>query len=161
AKFGAYEFQLDSNSMVKSVSDLNDIPLKIEPGNATYLRDVGMAVDSNAIQTALVRINGKRQVYIPVYRQQGASSLAVVDGVKNHIPHMEERLPKGLKLDLVMDQSAYVREAINALIHEGVIGAVLVAIMILIFLGNFRMTLIATMSIPLAVLSAIVGLFAT
>ncbi|HYV39593.1 MAG TPA: efflux RND transporter permease subunit [Gemmataceae bacterium] len=162
AKFGPYEFQLDSNAMVKSVADLNDIPLRIEPGNAIYLRDVGVAVDGNAIQTAMVRINGKRQVYVPVYRQQGASSLAVVDGVKDTIPYMEERLAKdGIKLDLVMDQSDYVRKAIEALIHEGVIGAVLVAVMILIFLGNFRMTLIASMSIPLAVLTAIVGLYAT
>jgi multidrug efflux pump subunit AcrB len=97
-----------------------------------------------------------------VYRQQGASSLTVVNGVKSEIPFMEEKLQdKGVKLDLVMDQSEYVREAINALLHEGVIGAVLVALMILIFLGNWRMTMIASMSIPLAILCGIVGLFVT
>ena len=161
AKFGNYEFQLDSNAMVEKVEELNDIPIRIEPGNAVYLRDIGRAEDSHSIQTALVRINGHRQVYVPIYRQQGASSLAVIDGVKNNIKYMEERLPKGVKLDLVMDQSGFVREAINSLVHEGIIGAVLVAVMILIFLGNWRMTLIASMSIPLAILSAIVGLFAT
>src|SRR5262245_5834083 len=92
AKFGNYEFQLDSNAMVESVAELNDIPLRVQPGNTIYLRDVGYAQDANAIQTALVRIDGHRQVYVPVYRQQGASSLSVVDGVKREIPFMEEKL---------------------------------------------------------------------
>jgi multidrug efflux pump subunit AcrB len=164
AKFGGYEFQLDSNAMVAKVRELNDMPLRMDPGNRVILHDVGYAMDAHAIQTALVRINGRRQVYVPIYRQQGASTLTVVDGVKGSIPHMEEVLKSNgnnVKLDLVMDQSLYVREAIWSLIHEGVIGAVLVAAMILIFLGNARMTLIACMSIPLAVLSAIAGLCAT
>lgn len=161
AKFGAYEFQLDSNAMVEAVAELNDIPLHREAGRAIYLRDVGTAVDSSAIQTGLVRINGHRQVYVPIYRQQGASSLAVIDGVKDAIPYMEERLPAGVELDVVMDQSQYVREAIHALIHEGVIGAVLVALMILFFLGNVRLTGIAVLSIPLAVLCSLAGLLAT
>jgi multidrug efflux pump subunit AcrB len=164
AKFGDYEFQLDSNAMVNAVDELNDIPIRLEPGNNVYLRDVGHAEDSHSIQTALVRINGKRQVYVPIYRQQGASSLTVVDGVTEAIPHMTEVLKSegdNVRLNLVMDQSVYVREAIKSLIHEGVIGAVLVSVMILIFLGNWRMTLIASMSIPLAILSAIIGLKAT
>ncbi len=164
AKFGGYEFQLDSNAMVNAVRELNDIPIRMEAGNRVYLRDVGYATDSHAIQTALVRINGRRQVYVPIYRQQGASSLAVVNGVNKDIPHMTDVLQSNghnVKLDLVMDQSVYVREAITALIHEGIIGAVLVAAMILIFLGNWRMTVIASMSIPLAILSAIIGLYAT
>jgi multidrug efflux pump subunit AcrB len=164
AKFGSYEFQLDSNAMVAAVDELNDIPIRMEPGNNVYLRDVGHAEDSSAIQTALVRINGKRQVYVPIYRQQGASSLTVIDGVKKDIPHMTDVLKsndKDVKLTVVMDQTVSVREAIKALVHEGVIGAVLVSVMILIFLGNFRMTLIASMSIPLAILSAIIGLYAT
>jgi multidrug efflux pump subunit AcrB len=164
AKFGGYEFQLDSNAMVANVKDLNNLPIKIEPGNRIYLKDIGKAVDSHAIQTALVRIDGRRQVYVPIYRQQGASTLTVVDGVKKEIPHMIDVLRANghdVTLTFVMDQSIYVREAIKALVDEGVIGAILVAAMILIFLGNARMTLIATMSIPLAVLTAIVGLYAT
>src|SRR5439155_19191011 len=91
----------------------------------------------------------------------GASSLSVVDEVKNVRPQMQERLPAGIKLDVVMDQTGYVRESIAALIHEGVLGAVLVSVMILIFLGNWRMTLIASMSIPLAILCAAIGLYGT
>jgi multidrug efflux pump subunit AcrB len=164
AKFGGYEFQLDSNAMVDKVRQLNDLPIRMEKGNRVYLRDVGHAEDTHAIQTALVRINGKRQVYVPVYRQQGASTLSVVDGVNQAVAHMTDVLKSegyNVKLDLVMDQSVYVREAIHSLIHEGVIGALLVAGMILIFLGNWRMTIIACLSIPLAILAAIIGMYAT
>jgi multidrug efflux pump subunit AcrB len=164
AKFGGYEFQLDSNAMVNAVDELNKIPIRTDPGNRVYLEDIGHAQDTSAIQTALVRINGQRQVYVPIYRQQGASTLTVIDGVKREIPRMMSILKaegKDVKLNLVMDQSVYVREAIQSLIHEGAIGALLVAVMILIFLGNGRMTLIAVMSIPLAILCALAGLFAT
>src|SRR5205809_2208554 len=126
AKFGGYEFQLDSNAMVANVADLNNIPIRIEPGNNVYLRDIGEAEDSHAIQTALVRIDGRRQVYVPIYRQQGASSLAVINDLKKKVPQMTRTLKEGgndVKLDVVMDQSVYVREAIWSLIHEGVIGA--------------------------------------
>jgi multidrug efflux pump subunit AcrB len=161
AYFGNNQVLLDTNVMVDKISELNDLPIRIEPGVNIYLRDIGHAEDSYAIQTSRVRINDRREVYVPIYRQQGASSLAVANGVKNYLKYMEERLPKGTKLHFVMDQSLYVKEAILSLIHEGVIGAVLVSIMILVFLGNWRMTLIASMSIPLAILCSIIGLYAT
>jgi multidrug efflux pump subunit AcrB len=164
AKFGDYEFQLDSNAMVNAVDELNDIPIRLEPGDNVYLRDVGRAEDSHAIQTGMVRINGRRQVYVPIYRQQGASSLTVIDGVKDDLDHMMANLKANgndVRLDVVMDQSVYVRAAIHSLIEEGIVGALLVSVMILVFLGNWRMTLIASMSIPLAILSAIVGLYVT
>jgi multidrug efflux pump subunit AcrB len=145
--------------MVADVNELNDLPIKSEAGRSIYLRDIGQARDSSAIQTSRVRIDGKRQVYVPIYRQQGASSLDVTKGVRDHIPFMESRLPPGTKLDLVMDQSVYVSESINSLRHEGLIGAALVSLMILIFLGNWRMTLIASLSIPLALIGAIIGLW--
>src|SRR5229473_2733373 len=146
--------------MVNDVEELNDIPIRLEPGNNVYLRDIGHAEDSHAIQTALVRINGKRQVYVPIYRQQGASTLDVVDGVREAIPHMEDVFKadgKNVKLDVVMDQSISVREAIHSLIEEGVVGVALVSVMILIFLGNGRMTVIASISIPLAILNPLAG----
>jgi multidrug efflux pump subunit AcrB len=162
AYFGKNQVLLDTNGMVTRVAELNDLPIRIEPGNNVYLRDIGHAEDSYAIQTSRVRINGHRQVYVPIYRQQGASTLAVAEGVQGKLPDIERRLPAaGTKLSFIMDQSVYVVEAIKSLIHEGIIGAVLVSVMILVFLGNARMTLIASMSIPLAILSAIVGLYAT
>jgi multidrug efflux pump subunit AcrB len=161
AYFGDNQVLLDTNLMVTDVRELNDFPIRIKPRDSVYLRDVGEARDSYSIQTSRVRIDGQREVFVPIYRQQGASSLAVANGVKDHIQYMEERLPPGTKLEFVMDQSLYVKEAIMSLIHEGVIGACLVSVMILIFLGNWRMTLIASMSIPLAILGAIVGLYTT
>lgn len=164
AYFGDNQVLLDTNVMVENVEQLNDLPIRIEAERSVYLRDIGHAEDSNTIQTSRVRINGRRQVYVPIYRQGGASSLAVSNALKAEIPPMEERLSKdakGTKLDFIMDQSEFVREAITSLIHEGVLGAILVSIMILIFLGSWRMTMIASMSIPLAILCAIIGLYFT
>jgi multidrug efflux pump subunit AcrB len=164
AYFGSNQLLLDTNMMVEKVQELNDLPIRTDPDNpnhSVYLRDVGRAEDSYAIQTSRVHINGKRQVYVPIYRQQGASSLSVAKGVKKAIPSIEQRCPEGTKLHFVMDQSIYVEEAIHSLIEEGIIGAVLVSIMILIFLGNWRMTLIASMSIPLALLGTVIGLYVT
>jgi multidrug efflux pump subunit AcrB len=161
AYFGNDQVLLDTNVMVNRVEELNDLPIRIEPGNNVYLRDIGHAEDAYAIQTSRVRINGKPQVFVPIYRQGGASSLAVAQDTKAEIEDMKKRLPEATDLQFVMDQSVYVREAIISLIHEGVIGAVLVAIMILVFLGNARMTLFAVLSIPLAILTAIICLKAT
>jgi multidrug efflux pump subunit AcrB len=161
AYFGENQLLVDTNMMVDSVSELNNFPIRVDPANSVYLKDIGHAEDSFAIQTSRVRINGSRQVYVPIYRQQGASSLTVIKGVKDHLKYIQDRCPKGTKLDLVMDQSIFVKEAIQSLIEEGVVGAVLVSIMILIFLGSWRMTLIASISIPLAILGAIICLFVT
>jgi multidrug efflux pump subunit AcrB len=160
---------LDSNLMADQIKELMDLPIRMIPGNQVYLRDIGKIQDSATIQTSRVRIadeasgwKGRNQVYVPIYRQQGASSLSVVDDLKSKLKDIEERqCPPGTKLDFVMDQTIFVREAIHSLIQEGIVGAILVSIMILIFLGNWRMTLIASMSIPLAILGAVIGLYVT
>jgi multidrug efflux pump subunit AcrB len=167
AYFGKDQILLDTNVMVEKIDELNDFPIRTVPGDRVYLKDIGHAEDAYTIQTSRVRLvdesspTGRREVYVPIYRQQGASSLAVANGVKDHIAFMEQQLPPGTTLHFVMDQSLYVKEAIHSLIEEGIIGAILVSAMILVFLGNWRMTLIASMSIPLAILSAIIGLYAT
>lgn len=161
AYFGDNQVSLDTNMMVRTVEDFNDMPITFEPGRRVLLRDVGYAVDDAVIQKSRVRVNGKQQVFVPIYRQAGSSSLAVADGVKEAIPQMESELPEGSKLEYVIDQSEYVRKAIESLIHEGIIGAILVSIMILIFLGDWKMTLIASMSLPLAIMGAIIGLKTT
>jgi multidrug efflux pump subunit AcrB len=161
ARIGDIDYQIDSNSMMATPADMDFIPLKAESGNAVFLRDVGHTQDANRIQTGLVRINGRRQVYVPVYRQQGASTLAVVEGVKDSIPTMQERIPPGIDLQVVMDQSVYVRAAIKSLVYQGAFGALLAGAMILVFLGSLRSTAIATVSIALAILAAIAGLMAT
>jgi multidrug efflux pump subunit AcrB len=165
AYFGQNQALLETNVMVNHVKELNDLPIRFQAGSAIYLHDIGHAEDSNAIQTSRVRIDGRKSVYVPIYRQQGASSVAVADGVRARLKDWEERLeslhPGKTKLSFVMDQSIYVRKSIGSLITEGIVGAALVSLMILVFLGNWRMTLIATLSIPLAILGAIIGLYAT
>ncbi|HTU90037.1 MAG TPA: efflux RND transporter permease subunit [Gemmataceae bacterium] len=169
AYFGDNQLLLDSNLMADKIDELMDLPIRAEPGNQVYLRDIGEIRDSATIQTSRVRIatretgwEGKKQVYVPIYRQQGASSLTVVNDLLSKLPDIQElQCPPGTKLDFVMDQTIFVRQSIHSLVQEGVVGAVLVSIMILIFLGNWRMTLIASMSIPLAILGAIICLYIT
>lgn len=162
AKFGSVDYALDSNSMYDFIERMGDIPLKTEPGNAIYLRDVAQPRDANMIQTNIVRVDGLRQVYVPVYRQAGASTLSVVDQLKRDLPDMQSRLTRpGIDLKVVMDQSIYVRNSIHALVQEGVLGAILCSLVILLFLGEWKMTLIAVMTIPLAVMSAGIGLYYT
>jgi multidrug efflux pump subunit AcrB len=106
-------------------------------------------------------MSAKRQVYIPIYRQPGANTIAVVDAIRQAIPGILNRLPNGINLNVVMDQSFYVRQAIRNLGEEGVIGAVLAAVMILLFLGEWHATLIAALAIPLSILAAFIGLYFT
>lgn len=161
AYFGENQVALDTNMMVRTVDELNDMPIVFDPDRQILLRDIGVALDDAVIQKSRVRVNGKQQVFVPIYRQGGASSLAVADGVRNSIPDIQAELPEGSTLEYVIDQSDYVRKSIESLIHEGIIGAILVSIMILVFLGNWRMTLIASLSLPLAILGAIIGLKTT
>ena len=162
AKFGETDYAIDSNSMVDVVGRMEEIPLRNEPGNATFLRDVATPQDANFIQTNVVRVNGKRQVYIPVFRQLGSSTLQVVDTLKGAIDGIEARLTRsGINLKVVMDQSVYVRHSIQSLVEEGVLGAILCSLVILLFLGEWRMTVIAVLTIPIAVLASLIGLLAT
>lgn len=160
AKFGKTDFAIDSNSMFDVVGNMSQIPLRNEHGNAAYLADVATPKDANFIQTNVVRVNGKRQVYVPVFRQLGASTLSVVENLRGALDKMTAKLTRsGINLNLVMDQSVYVRHAIESLAEEGILGAVLCSLVILLFLGEWRMTVIAVLTIPIAVLAAIVALY--
>lgn len=160
AKFGALDYQINANGMVPTVAELNDLPLRVGNGPPTYIRDVAKVKDSHQIQTNIVRIEGKRQVYIPIYRQPGANTIAVVDGIKAQLKPILERI-KGINLDVVMDQSVYVREAIRNLAQEAALGFLLAAAMVFIFLGSYRPTLIVLIALPLACLGAFIGLYFT
>ena len=162
AKIGDYDFALDSNSMFDYPADMGDIPLHSTIGNVSYLRDVATIKDAAFIQTNVVRVNGRREVYIPVFRQLGASTLAVVDTVRARLGEFTDRLTRtGIDLKLVMDQSVYVRQSIASLVQEGLLGAVLCSLTILVFLGQWRMTAIAVMTLPLSVLGAMIFLYYT
>jgi multidrug efflux pump subunit AcrB len=161
AKIGDTDYALDSNSMFDFPKQMGDIPLHSKIGNVSYLRDVATPKDTSFIQTNVVRINGRREVYIPVFRQLGSSTLAVVNNVKNRLEEFTARLTRGgIQLKLVMDQSIFVRQAISSLVQEGVLGAILCSLTILLFLGQWRMTAIAVMTLPISVLSACIFLYA-
>ena len=134
--------------------------MRYESGRTLYLKDVATPTDANYIQTNVVRVNGKREVYIPVFRQLGASTLGVVSGLSARLKDFEGRLTRsGINLKLVMDQSVYVRGSIAALVQEGVLGAILCSLVILMFLGEIRMTAIAIMTLPISIMASSAALY--
>lgn len=161
AKLGGVDYALDSNSMYDLIDRMGDIPIKSgRDGQMVFLSHVAKPRDASLIQTNIVRVDGRRQVYIPVYRQQGASTLGVVNNLRDELPGMTERLTTpDVDLKLVMDQSVYVQSAIHSLAEEGILGAILCSLVILTFLGEWRMTVIAVLTVPVAVLGAIACLF--
>ena len=160
AKFGDYDYQINANGMVGKVADMNRIPLRVGPLPTVFVGDVASVEDSHQIQQNIVHVDGKRQVYIPIYRQPGANTIAVVEGIRASLKPILERI-KGISLDVVMDQSVYVRQAIRDLTHEALIGFGLAALMVLLFLGSYRPTLIVLLALPLACLGAFIGLYFT
>lgn len=159
---GNLNYGVNANGMLPKVDDFNNIVIKMNPdGVLIFLKDIGYAKDASAIQTNMVHINGKRQVYIPIYKRTRANTIAAVEGIKAKLAELKERLPKSVNLNVVLDQSAYVRNSINGLMKEGIIGLILVSLALLLFLGNLRSTFIVALSIPLSVMFAFTGLFFT
>ncbi len=159
AKIGPKDYYIYSNSMIRKAQDINKVPIEIGAGEAPVLmNDVGRVEVSSQIQYNKVLINGQPSVYIPVLRQAGANTIAVVDGVKKLLPRAFG-LPPGMKLKTIFDQSTYIREAVESLEHEAVSGSVLASVMILIFLGSFRSTFAIFLSIPLSILAGAFGLY--
>jgi multidrug efflux pump subunit AcrB len=117
--------------------------------------------DTYQIQTNVVHVNGRRQVYIPIYRQPGANTIQVVEGVKQALANIRARIPSGVDLRVIFDQSIYVRRSLGSLEKEALLGAVLAALMVLVFLGSVRFTLVIFLTIPLSILAALIGLYAT
>jgi len=159
AKIGDTDYFVDTNSMIPNTEAINDVPIKIGPGQAPVLvRDIGRAEDAAQIQQNVVRINGQRSVYISVLKQGNANTISVVDGVRSLLPKLVG-VPSGIKLTAIFDQSNYIRQAVESLQHEAGSAAILASLVILIFLGNFRSTLGIFLSIPLSLLAAAFGLY--
>lgn len=161
AYFGKRQLALEIDSMVENISELNDLPIRIPGGQVVSLGDLAHAEDTSFIQTSRVRVNGQQQVYVPIYRQGGASSLGVATALKKALPEIEAAMPEGTTLEWVMDQSEGIRKSIVSLIEEGFLGALLIAVLIVLFLGSLSMTGIALLVLPLAVLFTILGLQVT
>ncbi len=159
-KMGGREYNVRLNSSPDSVNDLNDLPIKQINGTTVYMRDVAQVRQGPGVQVNIVKLNGRRGIVIPIFKTGNASTLDVIAAVKAMIPQLQTTLPEGMTLTTLADQSVFVRGAINGVISEAVIAACLTALMILLFLGSWRSTLIVATSIPLAVLTSIICLYA-
>ncbi|TAM83420.1 MAG: efflux RND transporter permease subunit [Acidobacteria bacterium] len=161
AKLGATDYMIVTNGMVPTVAQINNFPLKVVDGSPVLVKDIGRAEDTHQIQTNVVHINGRRQVYIPIYRQPGANTIQVAEGVKKALAGIQARIPKGVDLKVIFDQSVYVRRSLASLEKEVLLGAMLAALMVLLFLGSPRFTGVVFLTIPLSILAAFIGLYAT
>jgi multidrug efflux pump subunit AcrB len=157
-KIGEFEYDVDQNASPRTVAELNDLPIK-QVGNSTiYLRDVAQVSQGFAPQTNIVRHDGLRGVLMPVLKTGSASTLAIVQGIRDLLPRVAATLPPELNIQPLADQAIFVRAAISGVIREAVIAACLTAAMILLFLGSWRSTLIIAVSIPLSILTSIMVL---
>ncbi|HIE4196400.1 MULTISPECIES: efflux RND transporter permease subunit [Burkholderia] len=160
AKMGQTEYRIDTNASADTVADINDLPVQTVNGATTYLREVASVRDGFAPQTNVVRQNGQRGVLISILKSGDASTLKVVSDLKALLPKVIPTLPEGLTITPLFDQSVFVNAAVQGVIHEALIAAVLTAMMILLFLGNWRSTLIIAISIPLSIFTSLIALSA-
>ncbi|MDF3885897.1 efflux RND transporter permease subunit [Cupriavidus basilensis] len=160
AKIGALEYRVDLNGSTPTVAGLNDLPVRSGPGGTVYVRDVAHVRDGYAPQTNVVRRDGKRAALLEIEKSGNTSTLSIIAQVKAMLPRIMAGLPPSLRVQPVSDQSVFVTSAIHGVLHEALIAACLTALMILLFLGSWRATLIIAISIPLSVLAALMALSA-
>ena len=155
AKIGTYEYHVQLNNSPTAIDALNALPIKTVNGATITIGEVAHVRDGSPPQNNLVRVDGKRAVLMPILKTGSASTLAVVAGVKNLMPLIRETMPPSLKISQLSDQSVFVKAAVTSVAREGIIAALLTSLMILVFLGSWRSTVIIAVSIPLSILSAI------
>src|SRR6202034_752602 len=143
------------NSAPRTVDEMNDLPVKVVGNSTIYLRDVSHVSDGFIPQTNIVRQDGRRGVLTTVIKDGDASTLSVVQGIRALLPRVQQTLPPQLKIQQLADQSVFVRAAISGVVREAGIAALLTALMILLFLGSWRSTVIVCISIPLSILTSI------
>ncbi len=158
AKVGDREYLIHLNSSPLLVQAMNDLPIKSVNGSTVYVKDVAQVRDGYAVQSNIVRANGRRGALLTVLKNGGASTLDVVQRVKTALPRIEQSLPPELKITTLLDQSLFVRAAINGVLREGLTAAFLTGLMILVFLGSWRSTIIVCVSIPLSILTSLIVL---
>ncbi len=158
-KIGPYDYNIYTNSQFRNVARINELPLKTVGQSTVRVSDIGQAQDAHQIQTNIVRVDSQHSVYLPIMKQGGdTNTIKVVDGVRGVLSHLFD-VPKQLVTRVVFDQSLFVKRAIETLLHEGGIGLLLTALMVLIFLGSLRATIAVFLSIPLSALAAIIALY--
>src|SRR5256886_696090 len=154
-KLAPREYRVSLNSSPDAVATLNDLPVKVVNGVTVYLRDVAHVRDGFAVQTNMVRQDGRRSVLLTVIKKGGASTLTIVKQLKELLPTIRAAAPPGLEVKELFDQSLFVRAAITGVLTEGAVAAFLTGVMILLFLGSWRSTLVVITSIPLSILTSL------
>jgi multidrug efflux pump subunit AcrB len=158
AKVGDREYVVQMNSSPLTVDGLNQMPILTQHGATVYIKDVAQVRDGFTVQTNIVRANGRRSALLTVLKSGKASTLSIVNAVKRELPRIMASLPASLKVQQLFDQSLFVRAAISGVLREGAIAAALTGLMILLFLGSWRSTLIVCISIPLSILTSLIVL---
>jgi len=158
-KIGSFEYTIQLNNAASMIADMGDLPIKTVNGAMVYVRDVAQVRDGNPPQTNIVHVEGNRSVLMQVLKNGSISTLAIIDGIKQKVEDLKAVLPPNFKIALIGDQSLFVTAAIGGVIHEGVIAAALTSLMILIFLGSWRSTVIIATSIPLSILGSLAVLW--
>ncbi len=161
ANIGNYQAMVTTDSTVVQIGDLLDIPLRTGAGPSVYLRDVGTVSDSSDILAGYALLNGKRTVYIPATKRPDASTITVVNEVRANLPRFQSLIPEDIKITYEFDQSQYVRDALLSVLREGMLGAILTGLTLFFFLRDWRSSLIVVITIPFALLMAVVALWAT
>ena len=159
-KIGNFEYNIQLNNAPRKIEELGNLPIKVVNGATVYIRDVAQVRDGNPPQTNIVHVDGTRSVLMMVLKAGATSTLDIISGIKQKIIDTKDQLPEQLRVNLLGDQSIFVRGAIAGVAFEGVLAAALTSIMILLFLGSWRSTIIIAISIPLSVLGAIICLAA-
>jgi multidrug efflux pump subunit AcrB len=154
-KIGTFEYTVNLNASPSDIAAFNDLPIKTVNGTVIYMRDVADVHDGSPPQTNVVHLDGKSAVLLAVVKAGAVSTLSIISGIKQLLPSVAKTLPATLNLAAVGDQSVFVTSAVSSVVREGVIAAALTGLMILLFLGNWRSTLIITVSIPLAILASV------
>lgn len=156
ARFGERDYQIKMNSSPRSIPELGNLPVRVVNGVPVYIRDVGQVRDGGANQSAMVRVNGTRGALMAVMRSGNASTLKVVEDVKAALPRVMEQAPPELKVRILGDQSLFVKASISGVLREAAMAAFLTGLMILLFLGSWRSTVIVCISIPLSILTSLI-----
>jgi CzcA family heavy metal efflux pump len=159
-KIGSLQYTVELNDAARTIEELNNLPIKTTNGATIFIHDVGNVRDGSSPQQSIVHVDGARAVLTTILKAGSASTLAIVQGIKDTLPRLQETLPPDFKIVALNDQSVFVKAAISGVVREGAISAALTSLMILLFLGSWRSTTIIAVSIPLAILSALTALAA-
>lgn len=154
-KIGEYEYTIQINNAPKTIEEIGDLPIRVVDGTIIYIRDVADVYDGSAVQTNIVHVDGGRSVLMSIFKNGNTSTLDVIEGIKRRLEEVKPSMPDTLEVKQIGDQSLFVKNAVNAVLLEGIIAALLTSLMILLFLGSWRSTLIVTVSIPLSILGAL------